>query len=71
MSFNLFDQTFKVFSQSNLCYGLDEAMKRFVVNIIYDEFKKNGGTIKGELSNYCLIKKGNFFFLLKSTDLLD
>lgn len=58
MSFDLFDHTYKVFSQSNLCYGLDEAMKRFVVNMIYEEFKRNGGEIKPDLANYCLIKEG-------------
>ena len=52
--FQLFDEDFSVSSSSALCYGLEEAIKRFVAALIYDSYH-SGKTLENlTISNPCL-----------------
>ena len=53
MAFDLYNKHYEVFARSDLCYGLNEAMKRYVVSLIYSAYIKNNGEISEELDNLC------------------
>ena len=53
LNFELYNERYEVFSRSDLCYGLNEAMKRYVVSLIYSAYLENGKKISGELDNKC------------------
>jgi len=54
LEFDIYGRKYLVFSASNQCYGLKEAMHRFVVLIILENFEKNGGILTETLENPCL-----------------
>jgi len=63
LTFDLYNQTFEVFSKSELCYGLNEAMKRFTVSLIYDAYIQNGRNIQNmsrNLPNGCFTRTNLF-----------
>ena len=52
LNYDLFDESYKVFSSSMMCYGIEEAMRRYLAWLVYDNFNQNG-QITNQLENYC------------------
>ena len=50
----LFGIKYIVESSSALCYGLEEAMKRFISSLIYDNYKDHNKTLQTSIINPCL-----------------
>ena len=50
----LFGEKYIVESSSALCYGLEEAMKRFISSLIYDNYKDHNKTLQTSIINPCL-----------------
>ena len=50
----LFGKKYIVESSSALCYGLEEAMKRFISSLIYDNYKDHNKTLQTSIINPCL-----------------
>ena len=53
-SLSLFGAVYNVTSSSALCYGLEEAMKRFAASLIYESYKKSNKTLQKSIMNPCL-----------------
>ena len=53
LAYNIFDFDYELFSSSLLCYGQEEAMKRYVAGLIYKAFT-DGGTIEKDIVNPCM-----------------
>ena len=56
LSFDLYNKNYEVFAKSDLCYGLNEAMKRYIVSLIYTQYQNNNKKIVSELPNPCLTR---------------
>ena len=52
--YQLFDEDFSVSSSSALCYGLEEAIKRFVAALIYDSYRSRKTLENLTILNPCL-----------------
>ena len=50
----LFGKKYIVESSSALCYGLEEAMKRFISSLIYNNYKDHNKTLQTSIINPCL-----------------
>ena len=53
LEYQLYGQDYNVFSSSLMCYGLEESLRRYTANLIYDSFKDNG-FINQSISNPCM-----------------
>lgn len=56
LTFDLYDKTYEVFAKSDLCYGVNEATKRYVVSLIYSAYIKNNRKISPDLENKCFTR---------------
>ena len=50
----LFGENYLVTTSSALCYGLEEAMKRFIASLIYDSYLTHNKTLQNSITNPCL-----------------
>lgn len=53
----LFGGVYDVTSSSALCYGLEEAMKRFTAGLIYKSYSRNNKTLQTAITNPCLDRR--------------
>ena len=70
----LFGEKYIVESSSALCYGLEEAMKRFISSLIYDNYKDHNKTLQTSIINPCLSQNLAQYstvsiFLVKKSDI--
>ena len=70
----LFGKKYIVESSSALCYGLEEAMKRFISSLIYDNYKDHNKTLQTSIINPCLSQNLAQYstvsiFLVKKSDI--
>ena len=54
VEYSLYGEDRTVFSSSVMCYGLKEAMRRFVTLLIYDDFLNNNKTLREDIPNVCM-----------------
>ena len=53
-SLRIFGGVYNVTSSSALCYGLEEAIKRFAASLIYESYKTSNKTLQKSIMNPCL-----------------
>lgn len=63
-----FNHTTKIFSMSNMCYGQSEALNRYFVHLIHQEFLKTG-EIKSILKSPCQPHSKNRMYSLRANRL--
>ena len=56
MDLELYGSDYVIFSKSELCYGLEESLRRFVAGLIYQAFKDNGDKIDQNIKNPCTVE---------------
>ena len=54
LDYDLYGQTYKVAGYSDTCYGLETAMQRFIISLIYQAYKDNSDAIDKDLKNPCM-----------------
>ncbi len=55
IAMNIYDTEYNVSASSLLCYGLEEAMRRFLAAIILDEYlNSEGNEVPSQISNPCM-----------------